>query len=67
MIQQFHTLLSVHHDKCILFLFFKVYFERECALVSGGGAETKGERESQAGSVLTLELDVGLYPMLLGS
>ena len=54
------------HEKAILnvLLFFNIYLlslrERERACVSQGEAETEGERESQAGSVLSTEPDVGL-------
>ena len=53
-----------------LFFFFGffltfIYFERQRQSTSGGGAESKGDTESEAGSRLRAigrELDVGLEP-----
>ena len=50
-----------------------IYFLRErerahaCARVSGGGAERQGERESQAGSMLSAKPDMGLDPRTVRS
>ena len=50
----------------IFFNFFNVYlFLRERKSVSGGGAETEGDTESEAGSriqAVSTEPDVGLEP-----
>ena len=51
------------------YFFFNVYLftlrerERESTLVSKGGTEGEGERESQAGSTLSTEPDMGLNLM----
>ena len=47
--------------------FFEVYFERERKNENGGGAERQEEKGSQVGSMLSVELDAGLDPMMLGS
>ena len=46
---------------------FLIYFFREAERESKVGRGAEGEKESQAGSMLSEEPDVGLNPMTLGS
>ena len=53
-----------------MFIYFVILFilrERERDSMSRGGAETEGERESQAGSTLSGEPDVGPEPTTVPS
>ena len=64
--EKFSFFKSLHFFLCLLYFRERERErERENAHVSGGWAE--GERESQAGSRLSVEPEVGLDPTTLGS
>ena len=57
-------LLFCQYDVFIIFFNFYSFIlrERKCMYTHGVEAEREGERESQGGSTLSVEPDMGLHP-----
>ena len=64
MAQQFYTIATACHDKCILFFFFKVYLFilRERKTKRGGGPERQRERIPRRFLAVRAEADVRREP-----